>query len=81
MKTNKQTNRELICTWGFYEAKKERFMDDDKNKQKNKQTNKQRQYSMIKRMEITLNSSQWNRRTVNEAKSSIVRFLETLLEV
>ena len=51
MKTNKQTNRELICTWGFYEAKKERFMDDDKNKQKNKQTNKQRQYSMIKRME------------------------------
>ena len=40
MKTNKQTNRELICTWGFYEAKKERFMDDDKNKQKNRQTNK-----------------------------------------
>ena len=40
MKTNKQTNRELICTWGFYEAKKERFMDDDK-KQTNKQTDKQ----------------------------------------
>ena len=32
-------------------------------------------------LEVTLNSSQWNRRMVNEAKSLIVRFLETLVEV